>query len=138
MSRKDFYHDCVRRALQKAGWHITDEQLPLRFYGTRLYVDLAAGRSNPDGSVSYVAVEVKNFRERFDYINELQKALGQYLMYRQLLQLREFGHVLYLAVPDHAYQTLFQDELVSTLLVAHAVKLVIFDPVTETITQWNP
>lgn len=138
MSRKDFYHDLVRAALIKAGWGITDEQLPLRFFDTRLYIDLAAAKTEADGSVSRIAVEVKNFRDRFDYVNEFQKALGQYLMYRQLLQLRDLTHVLYLAVPENASSKFFQNELIQQLLVTHSVKLITFDPETQTIARWNP
>lgn len=138
MSRKDFYHEHVRAALIKAGWIITDEQLPLRFFDTRLYIDLAATKTEVDESVSRITVEVKNFRDRFDYVNEFQKALGQYLMYRQLLQLRELGHVLYLAIPENASHKFFQDELIASLLTTHSVKLLTFDPDTQTIVKWNP
>ncbi len=38
MARKDFYHECVRRALVKEGWTITHEPLLLPFADTRLEV----------------------------------------------------------------------------------------------------
>lgn len=137
MSRRDFYHEHVRNALLKAGWTITDDQLPLRFFTSRLYVDLAASKVKEDGSTSLIAVEVKNFRDRFDYVSEFQKALGQYMMYRQLLETLDFTHTLYLAIPENDSRGFFQDATVKALLAKYDVKLLVFDPITQSIVRWN-
>lgn len=137
MSRRDFYHEHVRNALIKAGWTITDDQLPLRFFTSRLYIDLAASKVEEDGSLSLITVEVKNFRVRVDYVNEFQKAVGQYIMYRHLLRSLDFSHTLYLAIPENDSRSFFRDASVQSLLAAHDIKLLIFDPTTQTIVRWN-
>jgi hypothetical protein len=42
MSRKDRFHQAVRKALKKAGWTITHDPLPLKVGNLRLQVDLGA------------------------------------------------------------------------------------------------
>ena len=42
MPAKDVFHDCVRNALIKDGWTITDDPLKLKWGKSKLYVDLAA------------------------------------------------------------------------------------------------
>ena len=44
MPAKDLLHDCVKNALIKDGWKITDDPLRLRYKGRKLYVDLGAER----------------------------------------------------------------------------------------------
>lgn len=138
MSRTDFYHNHVRDALIKAGWIITDDQLSIRFDTLRLSIDLMATKTAADGSVSYIAVEVKNFRERKDYVNEFHKAVGQFLAYRELLKLRDFPHTIYLAVPDAVFKTFFQSGLIRHLTKLHALQFITFDPELQTLVQWNP
>lgn len=137
MSRKDFYHDYVRAALITAGWTITKESFILRFFSTRLYIDFAAERVEEDGSRSEIVVEVKNFRLREDYVNEFQKALGQCLLYEALLIENKLPHTLYLAIPQAVYKTFFQDEVIQGLIETCRIRLIIFDPLTKTLIQWN-
>ena len=138
MSRNDFYLRHVKEALLSAGWTITDDPLVLRLFGLRLKVDVGASRTAADGSVSLIAVEVKNFRERKDYTNEFQKALGQYLTYFEIIKLRELPHVLYLAVPDEVHETFFQNGLIKHLTTLHNINFITFDPDSQTIVQWKP
>lgn len=42
MPAKDRYHDAVVRALIKAGWRVTDEQVTLAFGQRFLWVDIQA------------------------------------------------------------------------------------------------
>jgi hypothetical protein len=41
---KDIFHDCVKNALIKDGWTITDDPLRLELNDRKLYVDLGAER----------------------------------------------------------------------------------------------
>jgi hypothetical protein len=42
MSRRDKFHDAVRHALEKEGWTITHDPLPLKIGTLKLEVDLGA------------------------------------------------------------------------------------------------
>ena len=82
MPAKDIYHDTVRRALEKDGWTITDENLRLPWGGTDAYVDIAAEKifvAEKEGRK--IAVEVKSFIGKSN-LTELEKAVGQFVIYR--------------------------------------------------------
>ena len=138
MARKDFYHDCVRRALVKAGWTITHEPLLLPFADTRLEVDLGAERPAAGPGAVLIAVEVKNFLATKPMVSEYQKSHGQYQLYREILQTIDPGRQLYLAVPESAYQRVFSNPIVQRLMQAADIQLLLFDPESETLLEWKP
>ncbi len=137
MSREDFYHKHFRNALLAAGWKIESEHFRLPFYDTRVKIDFTASKQE-NGVQMLVAVEVKNFRETDSYNNEFQRAVGQYLLYRDLLTHSDFTHQLFLGVPMEIYQSFFSDAAVKRLLVELKFNLVTFDPETVTLVQWIP
>lgn len=97
MSKRDLFHSAVRRALETDGWIITHDPLTLR-YGdarTKVYVDLAAEMpiaAERDGIK--IAVEVKSFLGTSE-MTELERALGQFSLYRFLLSRQEPERDLY-------------------------------------------
>lgn len=138
MARKDFYHDCVRRALLKEGWVITHEPLILPFADTRVEIDLGAQRTEEKRGAVIIAVEVKNFQAGRPMVSEYQKSYGQYQLYRELLIRFDPARTLYLAITEYAYRTIFSDDIIRKIVDANGIKLLVFEPETETITQWNP
>ena len=138
MSQRDFYHEHVRAALLAAGWTITQDPLTILFYGLRVGIDLGAERTEADGSKTRIAVEVKNFRKRSDYVNEFEKGLGQYLLYREVIETFAFNYTLFLAVPDDVYQTFFQNIIVNRLIQKHGLNILTYIPTTQTLVQWLP
>lgn len=87
MARKDIYHDTVIEALDKDDWKITDDPFRIRLSvgRKRLKMDLAAERLiSAEKGTRKIVVEVKSFIGRSD-IKDLQQALGQYVMYHQVL-----------------------------------------------------
>lgn len=93
MSRKDLLHDAVRRALEKAGWRIVFDPLTIRLDGRFLYVDLVAEK---DGR--QIAVEVKG--DSFKELPEVEKAIGQFVIYRHLIDRKHGAMEMWLAVPQ--------------------------------------
>jgi len=62
MSRRDYYHNEVVDALDKDGWHITDDPLHLAYGGRNLYIDLGAEPTiGAEKQGRKIAVEIKNF-----------------------------------------------------------------------------
>ena len=45
---------------------------------------------------------------------------------------------LYMAVPEAAYENIFQHVLGQAMINRYAIPLLIFDPVREEIIQWMP
>ena len=138
MPARDSYHDSVKRALMKAGWTITHDPLRLVWGGKDMYVDLGAERLlAAERAGQQIAVEIKSFTNASE-MNDLEQALGQYLVYRAVLAESEPNRLLYLATPNTVIVNLFEEPLGQLLLKTYPVALVGFNPTTEEIVQWIP
>ena len=86
MPAKDIYHEIVKEALIKDGWKITDDPLKLTIGSRSLYVDLGAEKLlAAEKEDRKIAVEIKSFLISSP-INNLENALGQYILYQNILQ----------------------------------------------------
>ncbi len=137
MARRDFYHDAVKRAIQRDGWTVTQEPLYLPFGSTQLEVDLAAEKIFAQRGAVRIAVEVKNFLQENMNASELQKSLGQYQLYDVLIEEENLSYRLYLAITESAYKTVFSTTAVQSLIRRNNMGLIIFNPETETIVEWK-
>lgn len=137
MPAKDIYHDIVKNALIKDGWTITDDPLRLRWGNDLLYVDLGAERLlTAKKEDEKIAVEVKSFVGPSN-IAALENALGQYIVYRNIIEELEPDRTLYLAVHEEIFSTIFEEALGEMLLRKNHIKLVIFSRTEEVIVKWN-
>jgi hypothetical protein len=135
---KDIYHDPVKRALQKDGWTITHDPFPLQIGKKRLSADLGAERLiSAERGLQRIVVEVKSFVGQSD-VKDLEQALGQYVLYRQILNEMGVERSLYLAVSQSTFNSVFTIELGQVLLKNQVVKLIVFDDESEAIVQWIP
>jgi XisH protein len=138
MPARDTYHDEVRNALIKDAWTVTNDPLILRMGSKDLYVDLGAERLlAAEKDQQQIAVEIKSFVGRSE-IDDLEKALGQFTLYHDVLAETDPGRVLYLAVPVDVLRDVFQEPLGQLLLKNKRLRLIVFDPVQEVILQWMP
>jgi hypothetical protein len=137
MPARDIYHLAVRHALEKAGWHVTDDPYTLRAGGFLMFIDLGAERLIvADNGSEKIAVEVKCFNKSSD-INEFHAALGQYINYNLALSEQEPDRVLYLAIPYNTYETFFSQRFIESVIERNNVKLIIFKPDDEVIIKWK-
>lgn len=138
MSARDIYHNTVRLALEKDGWTITHDPFPLQIGKKRLSADLGAERLiSAEKELQKIVVEVKSFVGQSD-VKDLQQALGQYVLYHQILNEMEIKRVLYLAVSQPTFNSVFSIELGQILLKNQIVRLIVFDDESEVIVQWIP
>ncbi|MEO1636051.1 MAG: XisH family protein, partial [Cyanobacteria bacterium J06631_9] len=109
MSRKDLFHEAVKRALQKDGWRITHDPFRIQISeAVKLKIDLGAENAiAAQRDQEKIAVEIKSFVSDSD-ISEFHTALGQYLNYVQALENKEPDRDLFLAVPVETYRDFFQ------------------------------
>ncbi|AFY35672.1 XisH family protein [Calothrix sp. PCC 7507] len=138
MSAKDVFHEVVKKALQKDGWQITHDPLPISVGGVNVSIDLAAEKliaAEREGEK--IAVEVKSFLEKSSAISEFHTALGQFINYRGALRRRQPERVLYLAVPLTTYKTFFQLEFPQAMIEENQVKMIIYDVEQEVIFKWK-
>lgn len=127
MPAKDIYHNAVRFALVKDGWEILAEDYTLEYGGDRLYVDIAAEKSiAAEKQGQKILVEVKSFLGR-SFINDLEQAVGQYVVYRDILLETASNFKLYLAITQGTYKSYFQRQLTQMIINRNQVKLLIVD-----------
>jgi len=67
----------------------------------------------------------------------MEKALGQYLIYRSILIRRDADRDLFMAVPNNIAK-LFQDPLGQMIMEDYDLRIVIFHPKKKEIVQWLP
>jgi len=139
MPAKDIYHDTVKNALIKDGWTITHDPLRLKLRKSkRLFVDLGAERLiAAEKETQKIAVEIKSFVGA-SVMKDLEAALGQFMLYFQLLKRYDPERELYLAVAEDIRKTVFEEEAGEILIENSIIRLVTFDPDKEAIVQWIP
>jgi XisH protein len=136
MPALDIYHNTVKQALIKDGWSILKENYELNYGGDSLYPDLAAEKSIAASRGSQkILVEVKSFLGR-SFIADLQTAIGQYVMYRDVLIAQALDFQLYLAVANTTYEVGFQTPLAQLITQQNQVNILVFDAIQEVIAQW--
>jgi hypothetical protein len=137
MPKRDLFHDAVKNALIKDGWIITDDPLHLRIsVKVDVLIDLGAEKmfaAEKEGKK--IAVEVKSFAGNSD-ISEFHTALGQFLNYQAALEIKEPERVLFLAVPLDTYETFFQDSFILAATRKHKLRLLVYNPTEEVISEW--
>ena len=137
MAAKDIYHDDVRGALIKDGWTITDDPFRLRWGKKDYYVDLGAEQViAAEMAGRRIAVEIKSFIGP-SIVDDMEKALGQYLIYRSILTRRQPGRELFLAVP-RSIAKLFDEPLGQLLLEDYQLRVVVFHAKKKEIIRWLP
>jgi XisH protein len=138
MPAKDRYHDTVKTALIKDQWTVDDKAFKLEVGKRDLFVDLGAEKLLiAQRATRKIAVEVKSFIGASP-VNDLEQALGQYLLYEKIMQREHPDRILYLAVRETVYTSFFQEEIVQIFLETGSPKLLIFDEIQEEIVQWLP
>jgi XisH protein len=136
MSAKDIYHDTVRNALVKDGWTITHDPLKLQLGKRKFFVDLGAEKLiGAVKDAQEIAVEIKSFVGNSE-MNDLENALGQYILYENVMKVVEPNRILFLAVADNVFESVFEDVIGQLLLNNEGLKVCVFNPETEEIVKW--
>ncbi|WP_347404104.1 element excision factor XisH family protein [Nodosilinea sp. P-1105] len=102
----------------------------------QMYIDLGAEKilAAERGSQK-IAVEIKSFIQNSP-ISEFHTALGQFINYRTILAEQDPDRVLYLAVPRDTYSSFFSLKLIQSIVVENRLKLIVYRPEHEVISQW--
>jgi hypothetical protein len=107
----DRYQAAVINALRKVGWQ---------------------AMNNP---YLIIILEIKGFEGR-SAIDNLEEAVGQYMIYRALLDEIAVPHPLYLAVPLPAFEGILSESVGQVVRKRLGIKLIVFDVKSEEIVQW--
>lgn len=137
MPAKDIFHDAVKTARTNDGWTITDDPLRLQWGKKDMYVDLGAERLvAAEKDKRKIAVEVKTFGGPSD-VYELERAMGQYFVYKAVMEISEPDRVLYLAVSGEIFREVFEEDLGQLRRERYQAPLIVFDPEKEEIIEWT-
>jgi hypothetical protein len=133
---KDRFHDVVRTALEKEGWRITADPYEISVDDVEFEIDLAAEQllaaTREDQKI---AVEIKSFISPSN-VSDFHTALGQFLNYRDALEIVEPDRQLYLAVREPIYESFFKRQFIVAAIQRYQLRLMIYDVQQEVIVQW--
>jgi hypothetical protein len=116
----------------------TDTRLTLilEWGGKDLFVDLGAEKLiSAEKGNQKIAVEIKIFLGT-SQVNDLEKAVGQYIVYRNILEEIEKEIILYLAVTKKAFKEVFSEAFGNLILTKNQILLIIVEPQKQEIIQW--
>mgnify|MGYP001769329738 CR=1 FL=1 len=82
-----------------------------------------------------IVVEVKSFVGK-SLMYDFHGALGQYIVYRNLIQLTEPEYTLYLAIDRLVYEDFFQRKSVQAVIKDNRVFLIVVDTAKEELLKW--
>jgi hypothetical protein len=133
---KDIIHEPVKKALENAGWTVTDDQYTIAYAEFTIYADLAAERLlAAERGKQKIAVEIKSFLRR-SAVQDVKDALGSYEMYQTFLAEVEPERKLYLAISETAYHDTFRLEAVQLLMKRFAIPLIVVAVERKEVVGW--
>ena len=137
MPVRNLYHNAVVRALEADGWTITHDPLTISYGGKDLFVDLGAERAAiaAEKGGERIAVEIQSFLSPSP-IRDLEEAVGQYNIYRAVLEETEPARTVYLAVPQRVHATLLSDPFGQLIIRRLNLRLLVFDEQQAKVVQW--
>jgi hypothetical protein len=136
MPARDVYHDVVKNALSKAGWTITADPYKIVYKDAELFADLAAEKPiAAEQNGRKIIVEIKSFLSPSP-MRDFEIALGQYILYRNLVALTEPEYQVYLAIKESIYENFFKRDSIQEILKINQVLLVVFNIEKEEILEW--
>jgi hypothetical protein len=136
MPARDIYHDAVKSALIKDGWVITADPYTIKYKDTNLFADLAAERViAAEQQGRKIVVEVKSFLGP-SLMRDFENALGQYILYRNLLSATAPEYQLYLAVKESTYESFFKLPSIQLVVAQNNLLIIVVDMENEEILKW--
>ena len=147
MPQRDTIHNLVKQAILKEGWIVTDDPYVISYGERFLFVDLGATEpevNSIEGQFigaergnSRIALEIKDFR-RQAVITDLERAIGQYVLYRLLLNKVDPKREIYLAITDIAYDEIFHEPIGKVVMSDLPLKLLVVDVEKVEVKEWIP
>ena len=83
-----------------------------------------------------IAIEIKSFAGA-SLTADFHTAVGQFVNYRIALRTYEPERILYLAIPIEIHKTYFARRFASRGVEEQDIKLLVYDPEQEVITEWR-
>lgn len=109
----------------------------LEYEDVELYPDLAVEKViSEEQKQRKIIIEIKSFISS-SLMKDFELALGQYILYRDLIQLAQDEYQeIYLAIKDEIYDTFFQRKSIKAVVKLNQVALLVINTDKEEIVQW--
>lgn len=148
MPQRDHIHNIVKQAIINDGWEITDDPYIISYGERFLFVDLGAVETDAhkrregyflgaQREGQRIAIEIKDFRGK-SAIADLELAIGQYVLYRLLLNKVDPQREIYLAITDVAYDDIFKEPIGELVIHDLSLHLLVVDVQKMEVQQWIP
>ena len=82
-----------------------------------------------------IAIEVKSFVGP-STVNEFHRAIGQFSDYSVMLEIEEPERVLFLAIPEYIWLRFFQKIIIQRSLERVGAKILVYNPLSNTVVKW--
>ncbi len=126
----------MKNALIKDGWSILADPYKIKYKDAELFADLAAEKPlAAERNGRKIVVEIKSFLSPSP-MRDFEIALGQYILYRNLISLTEPEYQIYLAIKDSIYENFFQRESIQDIVKINQLLLLVVEMEKEKILQW--
>ena len=136
MPAKDIYHDAVKNALIKDGWTITAAPYKIKYKDAELFADLSAEKPiAAEQNGRKIVVEIKSFLSPSP-MRDFELALGQYILYRNLINLTEPEYIIYLAIKESTYENFFTRDSIKEIVELNQILMIVVNVEKEEILQW--
>ncbi|MGB3692746.1 MAG: element excision factor XisH family protein [Spirulinaceae cyanobacterium] len=117
---------------------MTDDPLRLKIGRRAVMIDLGAKKLlAAERGEQKIAVEVKSFLGP-SAMNDLENALGQFILYAKILAEQEPDRLLYLAINLPVFKEIFSEEVGQLVMETTELRLIVFDATTKEILKWIP
>jgi hypothetical protein len=124
-------------ALTKLGWQVTHQPFVIRISKTEgVFADLRLQHVSDHRTI--IIVEVKCFTETRSILDEFYHIVGQYILYRQALLLKQIDTPLFLAMPIQAFEQLSQKQTIVSVLEQNQIKIIVVNLGREEVVAWIP
>jgi len=135
MPALDSCHPQIVRALEKAGWLVRPKPVELSSPVNLLYADIEAFRTTEDDEQEIIILEAKCFLNPNTSMHDLYVAVGQYLVYQDLMRRSNIHNPLYLAIPTEVYYRIFEP-IAGPIASRNEMKIVLVNLEDEVIERW--
>ena len=138
MPARDSSHEAIKQAVINDGWVITDDPYVISYGDRFLFVDLGANRFiGIRRGDQHIAIKIKQFKGQ-SQVTDLEQAIGQYLLYKILLNQVDPDRDLYLAISETTYNDIFSEPIGQLAIAEIPLKLLIINIEHQEIIQWIP
>lgn len=135
---RDLIHHEVRDALIADGWVITHDPFELFYGDDELAPDLGAERLlGAENGIEQIIVEIKSLRAR-SFIQAVGQAIGQYILYRTVLNEIESPRRLWLAISEEAASQISDHPAAELLMTKELINLVVIAIDARKVVAWQP